>query len=55
MKVWVVVQDYYPVRIFDNAEAADRYCKTWNDIDRKEHNGAIWHGYQTQEFDVEHD
>jgi len=55
VKVWVVVRDYCPVRVFDNAEAAERYCETWNDMDLVEHNGASWHRYQVQEFDVEHD
>ena len=55
MKVWVVSRDYCTVHIFDNAESAERYCEIQNDIDREDHNGARWHYYRTQEFDVEHD
>jgi len=55
MKVWVDVRDYCPIHVFDNKETADRYCEAQNNADLKEHNGAFWHGYQTQEFDVEHD
>ena len=55
MKVWVVSRDYCAIRVFDNVEIAERYCETQNAYDRKAHNGGIWHSYQTQEFNVEHD
>ncbi len=55
MKVWAVSRDYCVLRVFDNKETAEQYCRAKNDADRKEHNGGIWHVYRTEEFDVEHD
>jgi len=55
MKVWVVSKDHCAVHVFDNVETAERYCEIQNDIDRRQHNGARWNFYQTQEFDVEQD
>ena len=54
MKVWVVSRDRCAVHVFDNVETAERYCEIQNDADCKQHNGARWNFYQTQEFDVEH-
>ena len=54
MKVWVVSRDYCAIHVFDNVEAAERYCKAHNAMDSALHNGASLHHYRTQEFDVEH-